>query len=211
MVCLGTGCFQGPSIPIYLAVVCLGTGCCQGPSIPIYLAVVCFGAGCCQGPSIPIYLQPVSYKRYFRCINCFLILVYTIHLSLITNLVDPPPTRTIYMKHPLAVVCLGTVCCQGPSIPIYLAVVCLGTVCFQGPNIPIYLAVVCLGTVCCQGPSIPIYLVEVCLGTGCCQGRQWRQLPCWARSCWRPQRTWWGTHPSTAAAQTQRVSCIKKC
>ena len=31
------------------------------------------------------YLQPVSYKRYFRCNNCFLLLVYTIHLSLSTG------------------------------------------------------------------------------------------------------------------------------
>ena len=46
-------------------------------------------------------IQPVSYKRYFRCNNCFLLLVYTIHLSLSTNLVDPPPMHTIYMKHPL--------------------------------------------------------------------------------------------------------------
>ena len=46
-------------------------------------------------------LQPVAYKRYFRCNNCFLLLVYTIHLSLSTNLVDPPPMHTIYMKHPL--------------------------------------------------------------------------------------------------------------
>ena len=44
-------------------------------------------------------IQPVSYKRYFRCNNCLLLLVYTIHLSLSTNLIDPPP---IYMKHPLA-------------------------------------------------------------------------------------------------------------
>ena len=48
-----------------------------------------------------LQIQPVSYKSYFRCNNCFLLLVYTIHLSLITNLVDPPPMRTIYMKHPL--------------------------------------------------------------------------------------------------------------
>ena len=47
-------------------------------------------------------LQPVSYKRYFRCNNCFLLLVYTIHISLSTNLVDPPPMGTIYMKHPLS-------------------------------------------------------------------------------------------------------------
>ena len=26
------------------------------------------------------YIQPVSYKRYFRCNNCLLLLVYTIHL-----------------------------------------------------------------------------------------------------------------------------------
>ena len=49
-------------------------------------------------------LQPVSYKRYFWCNNCFLLLVYNIHLSLSTNLVDPPPMRTIYMKHPLYIV-----------------------------------------------------------------------------------------------------------
>ena len=47
-------------------------------------------------------LQPVSYKKYFRCNNCFLLLVYTIQLSLSTNLVDPPPMGTIYMKHPLS-------------------------------------------------------------------------------------------------------------
>ena len=46
-------------------------------------------------------LQPVSYKRYFRCNNCFLLLVYTIHLSLSTELVDPPPMGTFYMKHAL--------------------------------------------------------------------------------------------------------------
>ena len=47
-------------------------------------------------------VQPVSYKRYFRYNNCFLLLMYTINPSLSTNLVDPPPMRTIYMKHPLA-------------------------------------------------------------------------------------------------------------
>ena len=41
-------------------------------------------------------LQPVSYIRYFRCNNYFLLLVYTS-----TNLVDPPPMGTIYRKHPL--------------------------------------------------------------------------------------------------------------
>ena len=51
-----------------------------------------------------VQVQPVSYKRYFRCNNCFLLLVYSIHLSLSTNLVDPPPLRTIYMKHPLYIV-----------------------------------------------------------------------------------------------------------
>ena len=34
-------------------------------------------------------LQPVSYKRYFRCNNCVLLLVYAINLSLSTDLVDP--------------------------------------------------------------------------------------------------------------------------
>ena len=48
-------------------------------------------------------VQPVSYKRYFRCNNCYLLLVYTIHLSLRTDLVDPPPMGTIYMKHALYV------------------------------------------------------------------------------------------------------------
>ena len=46
-------------------------------------------------------IQPVSYKRYFRCNNCFLLLVYTINLSLSTYLVDPPPMKTFYMKHTL--------------------------------------------------------------------------------------------------------------
>ena len=44
-------------------------------------------------------IQSVSYKRYFRCNNCFLLLVYTINLSLSTDLVDPPPMGTFYMKH----------------------------------------------------------------------------------------------------------------
>ena len=35
------------------------------------------------------------------CINCFLLLVYTINLSLSTDLVDSPPIRTFYMKHTL--------------------------------------------------------------------------------------------------------------
>ena len=39
-----------------------------------------------------ILVQPVSYKRYFRCNNCFLLLVYTINLSLSMDLVDPPRT-----------------------------------------------------------------------------------------------------------------------
>ena len=47
-------------------------------------------------------IQAVSYKRYFRCNICFLLLVYTIHLSLCTSLVDPPSMGTIYMKHPLS-------------------------------------------------------------------------------------------------------------
>ena len=47
------------------------------------------------------YVQPVSYKRYFRCNNFLLLLVYTINLSLSTDLVDPPPMGTCYMKHPL--------------------------------------------------------------------------------------------------------------
>ena len=49
-----------------------------------------------------LYIQPVSYKRYFRCNNCFLLLVYTINLSQSTDLVDPPPMGTFYMKHALA-------------------------------------------------------------------------------------------------------------
>ena len=50
---------------------------------------------------LPLEIQPVSYKRYFRCNNCFLLLVYTINLSLSTDLVDPPPMGTFYMKNPL--------------------------------------------------------------------------------------------------------------
>ena len=45
-------------------------------------------------------LEPVSYKRYFRC-NCFLLLMYTINLSLSEDFVDPPPMGTFYMKHAL--------------------------------------------------------------------------------------------------------------
>ena len=50
---------------------------------------------------VAIQIQPVSYKRFFRCNNCFLLLVYTIHLSLSTDLVDTSPIGTIYMKHAL--------------------------------------------------------------------------------------------------------------
>ena len=75
------------------------------------------GGLCCRGGlnvkkiytqlSVPIpftincNIQPVSYKKYFRCNNCFLLLVYTINLSLSTDLVDPPPMGTFYMKHAL--------------------------------------------------------------------------------------------------------------
>ena len=52
-------------------------------------------------PGFPIYIQPFSYARYFWCNNWFLHLVYIIHLSLSTDLVDPPPMGTFYMKHPL--------------------------------------------------------------------------------------------------------------
>ena len=55
----------------------------------------------CQASLYRIQIQPVSYKRYFRCNNCFLLLVYTINLSLSTDLVDPPPMGTFYMKHAL--------------------------------------------------------------------------------------------------------------
>ena len=47
------------------------------------------------------FKRQVSYKRYFRCNNCFLLLVYTIHLSLSTDLADPPPIGKFYMKHAL--------------------------------------------------------------------------------------------------------------
>ena len=46
-------------------------------------------------------VQPVSYKRFFRCNNCFLLLVYTINLSLSTYLIETPPMGTLYMKHTL--------------------------------------------------------------------------------------------------------------
>ena len=51
--------------------------------------------------NVQFKLRPVLYKRYFRCNNCFLLLVYTIHLSLSTDMVDPPPMGTINMKHAL--------------------------------------------------------------------------------------------------------------
>ena len=43
----------------------------------------------------------MSYKRYFLCKKCFLLLVYTISLSLSIDFVDPPPMETFYMKHAL--------------------------------------------------------------------------------------------------------------
>ena len=46
-------------------------------------------------------IQPVSYKWFFRCNYCLLLLVYTIHLSLSTDLIDPPSMGTIYIKHAL--------------------------------------------------------------------------------------------------------------
>ena len=49
-------------------------------------------------------VQPVSYKRYFRRNNYFLLLVYTINLSLRTDLVDPPPMGTFYMKHAILII-----------------------------------------------------------------------------------------------------------
>ena len=50
-------------------------------------------------PYFAIQVQPVSYKRYFRCNNCFLFLLCTINLSLSTDLDDPPLMETFYMKH----------------------------------------------------------------------------------------------------------------
>ena len=47
------------------------------------------------------YIQPVSHKRYFRCNNCVLLLVYAINLSLSTDLVDPYGENTFSMKPPL--------------------------------------------------------------------------------------------------------------
>ena len=64
-------------------------------------------------------VQPVSYKRYFRRNNCFLLLVYTINLSLSTDLVDLPPMGTFYMKHALQYICTlsgwGINSCNEPS------------------------------------------------------------------------------------------------
>ena len=48
-----------------------------------------------------IYIQPVSFKRYFRCNNCVLLLVYAINLSLSTDLVDPYGENTFSVKPPL--------------------------------------------------------------------------------------------------------------
>ena len=47
------------------------------------------------------YVQPVSYKRYFRCNNCVLLLVYAINLSLSTDLVDPYGENTFSVKPPI--------------------------------------------------------------------------------------------------------------
>ena len=39
-----------------------------------------------------------------QCNNCFLLLVYTINLSLSTYLVDPPQMGTFYMKHAFSLI-----------------------------------------------------------------------------------------------------------
>ena len=46
-------------------------------------------------------VQPVSYKRYYRCNNCVLLLVYAINISLRTDLVDPYGENTFSVKPPL--------------------------------------------------------------------------------------------------------------
>ena len=56
------------------------------------------------------FKRQVSYKRYFRCNNCFLLLVYTIHLSLSTDLVDPSPMGTFGL---FVIVCVWQTV-QGP-------------------------------------------------------------------------------------------------
>ena len=66
-----------------------------------------------------MHIQPVSYKRFFRCNNC-LLLVYTIHLSLSTDLVGPPPPMgIIYLKHAL---CYGYVLCGCVKWEIFLLI-----------------------------------------------------------------------------------------
>ena len=57
-----------------------------------------------------IVLQPVSYKRYFRCKNCVLLLVYAINLSLSTDLVDPYGENTFSVKPPVCVLLLNYMC-----------------------------------------------------------------------------------------------------
>ena len=57
-------------------------------------------ADLCQ-TQLVTYIQPVSYKRYFRCNDCVLLLVYTINLSLSTDLVDPYGENTFSVKPPL--------------------------------------------------------------------------------------------------------------
>jgi len=51
---------------------------------------------------ILFHIQPVSYKRYFRCNNCVLLLVHAINLSLSTDLVDPYGENTFSVKPPLS-------------------------------------------------------------------------------------------------------------
>ena len=56
-----------------------------------------------------IIIQPVSYKRYFRCNNCVLLLLYAINLSLSTDLVDPYSENTSSVKPPLLYLTILTV------------------------------------------------------------------------------------------------------
>ena len=59
--------------------------------------------------SLHHYIQPVSYKRYFLCNNCVLLLVYAINLSLSTDLVDHYGENTFSVKPPFHLI-------QGPFI-----------------------------------------------------------------------------------------------
>ena len=58
-------------------------------------------SGCTSSSSSSRKNSATACVIYFRCNNCFLLLVYTNNLSISADLVDPPPMGTFHMKQAL--------------------------------------------------------------------------------------------------------------